>query len=89
MPATGSVAILDGGSQITGAQVLNGTATATISILSVGTHVITAQYSGDANNFPSTTMGSLNQVITGTGLLNLSGNTSTITHWTSINVIIQ
>jgi hypothetical protein len=88
-PVAGSVTFLDGGSPFRGAQVVSGTATATIDFLTVGTHVITTQYSGDANNFPSTTAGSLNQVITGTTLVNLSGNTGTTTHTTSINVAIQ
>jgi Na+-driven multidrug efflux pump len=83
------VFFLDGGAQITGAQVSNGIATSTINFLSVGTHIITAQYTGDTNNQASTTQGSLNQVITGTTLINISGTTSTITHWTQINVVIQ
>ena len=89
VPATGFVAFLDGGSTFTYAQVVNGTATATINILSVGIHVITAQYGGDSNNLASNTKGSLNQVITGTTLVNLAGNTSTTTHTTSINVTIE
>ncbi len=68
--ATGSVQFLDGGKSL-GASALNGgTATATITSLSLGGHSITAVYSGDANNATSTsgafTVNEIVAVTTGT-----------------------
>jgi hypothetical protein len=50
----GSVILLDGGAQVATATVAAGTATFTISSLAVGSHSLTAQYSGDPNNAAST-----------------------------------
>jgi hypothetical protein len=52
---TGTVKFMDGTSQV-GSSALNGSGIATLSImtLSVGTHGITAVYSGDSNSDPST-----------------------------------
>ena len=47
---TGTVQFKDGGSNLGSAQTLtNGTAQLTIATLASGTHVITAEYSGDTN----------------------------------------
>lgn len=46
---TGTIAFMDGGSQIGTATIAGGTATFTTATLTTGTHSITAIYSGDAN----------------------------------------
>jgi hypothetical protein len=46
---TGSVSFLDGTTPLGAAPVTNGTATLAVTILAVGTHSITAVYSGDTN----------------------------------------
>ena len=51
---TGSVSLFDGGTQIGTGTLAAGIATFTISSLAVGSHSLTAQYSGDANNAAST-----------------------------------
>ncbi|MFI4953619.1 MAG: Ig-like domain repeat protein [Burkholderiales bacterium] len=64
---TGSVQFKDGATNLGAAVALSGaTATLTTSALGVGTHPITATYSGDANNSGSASP-VLNQVVTGTG----------------------
>jgi Big-like domain-containing protein len=59
----------------------NGQGAFTVSTLSVGTHAITAQYSGDAQNKPGTSS-TLQQVITGSTqfqlVVNGGGQTTTI-----------
>jgi len=54
--ATGTVTFMDGGSTVLGSSTLNasGVATLSTSSLGVGTHSITAQYSGDGNHNGST-----------------------------------
>jgi hypothetical protein len=47
--ATGSVVFFDGGTAISGIVPLSGSAASFTTVLSAGTHSITAQYSGDAN----------------------------------------
>jgi hypothetical protein len=88
-PTSGTVTFLDAGAPIAYANVANGTASASISYLSVGTHVLTAQYSGDTNNLPSSTKGFINQVITGTTQIYISGATSVLSHLMPISVTIQ
>jgi hypothetical protein len=51
---TGSVSLFDGGMQIGTATLAAGMATFTISSLTVGSHSLTAQYSGDPNNAATT-----------------------------------
>jgi hypothetical protein len=50
---TGSVSLFDGGTQIGTGTLAAGTASFTISSLAVGSHSLTAQYSGDPNNAAS------------------------------------
>lgn len=62
--ATGSVTFFDGATSIgAAAPVASGSAAATTSALSVGSHTITATYSGDAN-FAAGTSTTLTQVVT-------------------------
>src|SRR6516164_8872744 len=51
---TGSVSLFDGGAQIGTGTLAAGMASFTISSLAVGSHSLTAQYSGDPNNAAST-----------------------------------
>src|SRR6516225_147165 len=51
---TGSVSLFDGGTQIGTGTLAAGMASFTISSLAVGSHSLTAQYSGDPNNAAST-----------------------------------
>ena len=55
----------------------------------VGTNTITAKYSGDADNQASQTKGSINEVITGTAQILVSGTTSNIMHNTLYTATIQ
>jgi hypothetical protein len=54
--ATGTVTFMDGTVQVGSADLVNGVAAYTSSSLAVGSHVITASYSGDANFLPATTI---------------------------------
>jgi hypothetical protein len=74
---------------VSSAQVINGVATAQLSLQAVGTHFLTAQYEGDANNQISQTTGSINQVITGTSQLWVYGGGIVFSHSSFINVTIQ
>jgi Pro-kumamolisin, activation domain/Bacterial Ig-like domain (group 3) len=86
---TGTVQFFDAGSGIAAASVTNGVAKTQFSNLLVGTHVISAKYTGDANNQASQTNGAINQVITGTATVFVGGATSTLNHTIPINVMIQ
>jgi pro-kumamolisin-like protein/Big-like domain-containing protein len=80
--ATGTMTFFDGPSALSAPVTLtNGQGAFTVSTLSVGTHAITAQYSGDAQNKPGTSS-TLQQVITGSTqfqlVVNGGGQTTTI-----------
>jgi Bacterial Ig-like domain (group 3) len=68
---------------------VNGVSTVQLNEVLIGTHVMTAQYSGDANNQASQTTGSINQVITGTGQLLVNATGVAFSHSSTINVTIQ
>ena len=61
--ATGTVTFQDGGAALGSPALSNGTATYTTSTLSVGSHTITAVYSGDSN-FAGSTSSALTQTVT-------------------------
>lgn len=87
---TGTVTFLDQGTTLGTVNVqADGTAPISMAGLPIGTHVITASYSGDANNLSSKTNGALNQVITGSTTLFVIGTTGGLTNQTSILVTIQ
>lgn len=52
--ATGTVTFMDGTTMLGSATLTNGVAAYTLSSLAMGSHVITASYSGDANFLPTT-----------------------------------
>jgi hypothetical protein len=89
-PVTGYVYFMDStlNTNFQGVPV-NGVATVQLAEVLVGTHVMSAQYSGDPNNQPSQTNGSINQVITGTGQLSVNGTGLGYSHSSTINVTIQ
>lgn len=69
---TGSVTFYDGSSSIGTGTIASGSAQLTISGLQIGTHSITAAYSGDAN-FSGSTSAALSQIV------NLGPTTTTVT----------
>jgi hypothetical protein len=88
-PATGTVTLFDAGNLLATVNVVIGTGSVALGSLTVGTHVITANYSGDSNNLPSSTIGGINQVIAGTTEINLQAVTGTLTHTLLVSVAIQ
>jgi hypothetical protein len=77
---TGSVAFLDGGTQINSSALSAGSASFTIATLATGSHTITASYSGDANNSPSVSAGQTVTVVAAlTPDYTLSMSTSALT----------
>jgi hypothetical protein len=88
--ATGTVDFLDAGTAIaTGVPLSAGRATATTSNLRVGTHSITASYSGDSMTGKATTPSALLQVITGNFVVQVSGNSGSLNHFISLNITLQ
>jgi len=73
---------------IGGANLTGNTASLTTSIGVPGIYTVTAQYLGDASNNPSTSAG-LNQVVTGSTLMYVQGQTSTLTHIANVTVTVQ
>jgi hypothetical protein len=63
---TGTVTFYDAGTAIGTSTLIAGIGQLSISTLSVGTHAVTASYSGDNNNSASTSSDTLEQTITGT-----------------------
>jgi uncharacterized membrane protein YfcA len=68
---------------------VNGIATVQLAEVFVGAHVMSAQYSGDSNNQPSQSKGSINQVITGTSQLFVNATGVAFSHSSTVNVTIQ
>jgi hypothetical protein len=67
--------------------VVNGVASATIKpFVNVGIYSATASYSGDANNNTATS-GKIYLALTGTGYVQVGGQTSTLSH--SVNIPIN
>jgi hypothetical protein len=88
--ATGTVTLVEPGlNPLATANVINGSAAIQLLNLPVGTHVISAQYSGDPNNLPSQTNGSLNEVVTGTVVVSVQASSGTLTHNASLSVTLQ
>jgi len=86
----GTVAFFDGNSQIGDAVIpVNGVATVQTSSLAVGTHAITAKYSGDSDNSASTSSNTLEQTVTGSFNLTVNAASGSITHTLTIPVTLQ
>jgi subtilase family serine protease len=67
---------------------VSGTATWTTSVASPGLYSLTAQYSGDPQNFNSSS-GVLSQAVTGSTVLNVGGQTGIIFHSSNVTVTLQ
>jgi hypothetical protein len=85
---TGTVTFFVGGSEYPPVTLVNGTALGQIPNLFVGTNVITAQYSGDANNLPSTSA-PFNQVITGSTVFTVNAQTGVNFHQVGVTATVQ
>jgi subtilase family serine protease len=89
-PLTGTITFYDGttalGSPVT---VTSGQATLSISTLTVGTHPLTAVYSGDTNNLKSTSSDVLQQTITGQFMLTVNTTSGTLSHSITVPATLQ
>jgi hypothetical protein len=87
---TGTVTFYDGTTTLgSPASLENGVATLNTSSLSVGTHAITAKYSGDKNNVGSSSSDVLNQTITGQFSLVIIASSGSISHPITIPATLQ
>jgi subtilase family serine protease len=87
---TGTVTFYANGSSVAGPIVLlNGSAQTQVTFGSIGTLSITATYSGDANNAPSTSTTPFNQVLTGSTSFVVQAQTGVNYHQTTINLTLQ
>jgi len=78
---SGSVAFIDGATQIGTSALSTGVATFTTSALSVGTHSITAQYAGDTNFTGSVSL-ALSEIVSGVPAVTLSAPSLTFANQT-------
>jgi hypothetical protein len=87
---TGTVTFYDGGTAIgTASTVTNNVAKLDTSSLAVGTHAITAKYSGDSHNLASQSGDVLNQTITGQFTLTLNATAGTSSHPITVAATLQ
>ena len=87
--AGGSVTLtVDGFSGLT-QNVSGGVAQFQVTALGAGVHTISAAYSGDANNLPSQTKGSLNVAVTGPTGIVVWAQTGGLTHQLPVNITLQ
>jgi hypothetical protein len=85
---TGTVQLLDNGQIYSSGTVSAGIATFTTTTLPIGIHVITAQYSGDANTYPSNSA-SIPQVIAGSVQLQITAASAASTHTANVTVAVD
>jgi hypothetical protein len=86
----GTVDFLDNGVAIASAVPLSiGRATFTTNALTIGTHSLTATYSGDSQTNMASTSSPLYQVITGDFNVQVSGTSGALTHTFNIDVTLQ
>ena len=86
---SGEVSFIDSGTVIGVSGFTGNTSTWSGSFQSVGTHVISAGFSGDPHYQASQTHGSINQVVTGLATVIVTANSTSVSHSTQINVTIQ
>jgi subtilase family serine protease len=87
---TGTVTFYDGGTEIgTPSAVDSSVAVLNISTLAVGTHAITAKYSGDSNNLASQSGDVLNQTVTGSFTLVINATAGTVSHPITVPATLQ
>jgi hypothetical protein len=86
---TGTVTFSDGSIAIgTATTFTNGQATISVSNLGIGTHSISAKYSGDSLHDASTS-NAVYQAITGTTPLDITATSGTLIHTVDLNLTIQ
>ena len=87
---TGTVTFLDSNSQLSDPVTVDvGRASCTLSTLAVGTHTITATYSGDTNTQSATTASPFYQVITGDVSFQIYVGSGAVSHPVSLDVTLQ
>ena len=86
---TGTVTFYDGNTSIGASSLSNSIGNLDISTLAVGTHSITASYSGDNNNAASKSSDVLNQTVTGTFSLTITASAGTLSHTAVVPVTLQ
>ena len=86
---TGTVTFYDAGTSIGTGTVSGGVATLSSSTLTVGTHAITATYSGDDNNSTSKSSVVLEQTVTGNFTLSVVATSGSLSHTATIPVTLQ
>jgi hypothetical protein len=86
---TGTVTFYDGSTSIGTSSLSNSIGNLDISTLAVGTHSITASYSGDNNNAASKSSDVLNQTVTGTFNLTITASAGTVSHTAVVPVTLQ
>jgi Big-like domain-containing protein/VCBS repeat protein len=85
--ATGAVMFLDNMAPMGFANVSNNSASLTVSTLTVGTHAITAQYTGD-NNFSGSTSAAIPETVTqGSATINLTTNNNPSIYGQTVTLI--
>jgi hypothetical protein len=93
--ATGTVVFIDPslavdvGGAFAGAALVDGIATAQVSLPQVGTHTISAKYIGDTNNEASKTNGAINEAVTGTAPIFIYATTSALQRSLASSITIQ
>ena len=86
---TGTVSFFDGTVAVGDpVQLTNGAATLQTTALGVGTHALTANYSGDKND-DGATSSPFNQVITGSTGLQVTASAGAVVHAVSLTVVVQ
>src|SRR5262249_41060119 len=85
---TGAVSFYASGSWYGQANLSAGTATLNTSLALPGIYSITAQYQGDANNLTSTSPG-ISEGVTGSTVMQVNGQTSTLSHAVNVTVTLQ
>ena len=84
----GNVAFYTNGSWIGTSTLAAGTATLNTTLPFPGIYSITAQYAGDSNNLTSTSPG-VGESVTGSTVMQVNGQTSTLFHSANVTVTIQ
>ncbi len=87
---TGTVTFYDGTTAVgSAARVTNGIAILTTTSLAVGTHPITAKYSGDSQDSASSSSNVIQQTVTGAFTLNIKANSGTLSEPIAVPATLQ
>jgi hypothetical protein len=87
---TGTVTFYDGTTSIgTSTNLSNGVATLSTTSLSVGTHALTAVYSGDSNNLASGSSSTLEQAVTGTFTLTVNATSGSLSQASTVQASLE